>query len=263
MIFDDYQDQPREISIETQAICNAACTFCPYPTIERKGLKMADKLIDRLIEEMKGFKKPFYFSPFKVSDPLLDKRIFDIIAKVNKANRLARTRIFTNGSALNPINAEKLNKLGNLEVFISLNEYRPSIYKDLMGLDFEKVTRNIDLLHDSDFRHPVYILRVGVDPAFREYAEARWPRFITVQVKKDGWLGYTDPDPNEDIGKCSRWLELSIMANGIVSLCCMDAEGRYSIGDVNKETMMEVYNRWTYRKHKDRAGLVPCETCTY
>jgi hypothetical protein len=35
-------DFPTEVTIETQAICNAACTFCTYPTMERKGNKMPD-----------------------------------------------------------------------------------------------------------------------------------------------------------------------------------------------------------------------------
>ena len=70
---DYYLDQPKEVSLETWAQCNAACTFCPYPTMDRIGDKMPDELIDRLVGEMSEFKYPFYFSPFKVNEPLRQK----------------------------------------------------------------------------------------------------------------------------------------------------------------------------------------------
>src|SRR6266568_9089325 len=37
-----YLDYPQEVHIETFAYCNAKCTFCPYPTMERQGDKMPD-----------------------------------------------------------------------------------------------------------------------------------------------------------------------------------------------------------------------------
>lgn len=72
MLSQAYLDQPREVSLETLALCNAACEFCPYPTIERKGARMSDALITRLVGEMAQFPRPFYFSP--LSRKALDDR---------------------------------------------------------------------------------------------------------------------------------------------------------------------------------------------
>lgn len=30
-----YMNTPMEVAIETQTVCNAACEFCPYPSLER------------------------------------------------------------------------------------------------------------------------------------------------------------------------------------------------------------------------------------
>jgi MoaA/NifB/PqqE/SkfB family radical SAM enzyme len=30
-----YLDFPVHVHLETNALCNAACNFCPYPTLER------------------------------------------------------------------------------------------------------------------------------------------------------------------------------------------------------------------------------------
>ena len=59
-----YMDQPGEVSIETLSLCNARCTFCPYPTLERKGERMSDEMLTRIIDEMNSFEVPFVFSPF-------------------------------------------------------------------------------------------------------------------------------------------------------------------------------------------------------
>ena len=32
-----YLDYPSFVTIETQALCNAACDFCPYPVLQRQG----------------------------------------------------------------------------------------------------------------------------------------------------------------------------------------------------------------------------------
>ena len=107
---EQYLDQPKEVSLETFARCNAACTFCPYPTLDRIGTKMDLELIYRLIDEMAEWTTPFSFSPFKVSEPLLDKRLMDILERFEDST-IGNIRVFTNGQALNWQWAEKLNQL--------------------------------------------------------------------------------------------------------------------------------------------------------
>ena len=263
-----YLDQPNEVSIETYSKCNAACSFCPYPTLERIGNKMPDALLDRLVDEMAEFPRPFLFSPFKVSEPLLDKRLFPLLRKVNQKVPHARIRVFTNGAALNWDNAENLHNIDNLELWISVNSHREEEYEQVMSLNYARMLKNVDQLHSSDFRHPVYLTRVGKDPDYLAFCEARWPHFQPVLIKQDSWLGYTESDNTEiPDTPCARWFELSIMSTGVVSLCCMDGEGAYPIGDVNKQTLLEVYNSPNWRDRRERMvsreTIHPCNTCTY
>ena len=46
-----YQKFPEMVQIETLVACNAACTFCPYPTMDRKGDKMTDNLFKKIISD--------------------------------------------------------------------------------------------------------------------------------------------------------------------------------------------------------------------
>jgi hypothetical protein len=264
-----YLDQPCEVSLETYAKCNAACTFCPYPTLERIGEKMSDALIDRLIDEMSGWEVPFYFSPFKVNEPLLDKRLFWVCRQVEDKTK-ALLRIFTNGS---PLTQKRIDEIADLErvahLWISLNEHRPDEYEALMGIKFDVTAKRLDNLHEQDFPHPVVLSTVGFpNEDFRRYCFDRWPKFESTAIQRSEWLGYTDSqvDVVPDT-PCGRWFELSIMATGKVALCCMDGEGEFAIGDVNERTMLEVYNAPHWRERREnllsRHDIHPCNTCTY
>ena len=257
---------PREVSIETISLCNAKCTFCPYSTLERSG-KMSGWLLDKLIDEMSEFDKPFIFSPFKVNEPLLDPRFIDICRTVESTS-LATLQIFTNGSPLTQRHIDNISELSRVKyLWISLNSHIQEEYEALMSIPFERTVRRLDNLHDQDFPHPVVLSAVGYpNDSFVEYCGNRWPKFGLALLPKASWLGFTDPqvDIVPDI-PCGRWWELSIMSNGIVSLCCMDGEGQFPTGDVNKQTMLEVYNSPFYRERKEmsRRDVDVCKTCTY
>lgn len=272
-----FAEYPMEVSVETFAMCNARCTFCPYPTLERKGEKMSDETLNRLVDEMISWDREIYFSPFKLSEPLLDKRVLPLCESINKRSNKVVLRIFTNGSTLTKENIDRVAKLKRVSyLWVSLNEYRPEEYKKLMGLDFEQTAKKLDYLHEElsegRFPHQVMLSCVGhPNEDFRRYCFNRWPNFSSMAIKKDAWLGFTEaqiktvPDT-----PCSRWFELSITAEGKSVTCCMDSgeDERYHLGDVNKQSLYEIYNspRWRDRREslvsRKQVGD-PCNRCTY
>lgn len=265
-----YLDQPNEVSLETLALCNAACTFCPYPTLERKGVRMSDELIDRLVKEMATWQRPFTFAPFKVNEPLLDSRTIPLLERMNREVPLAHLRIFTNGSPLTPEKVEAIGKLKRVRhLWVSLNETDPQKYEALMGLKFERTAKRLDYLHERDFPHPVMLSTVGYpNEDFRRYCYERWPKFESMAIHRTSWLGYVTPQdrPIPDRA-CARWFELSVMANGKVALCCMDGTGEYALGDVHESTMTEIYNAPRQKAMRQmlwsRKAAGVCRSCNY
>lgn len=270
-----FMDYPIEVAMETLALCNARCTFCPYPTLERKGTRMSDETLGRLVDELISWQRPLYFSPFKVNEPLLDKRTLPLCERINREAPDIVLRLFTNGAALTPANIEKIANLKKVaHLWVSLNSHIPEEYERIMGLDFRHTASRLDYLHSQPFPHTVVLSTVGYpNEDFRRYCFDRWPNFESVAIKRDSWLGYTDaqqtvvPD-----APCSRWFELSIMADGRVAHCCMHSgeDRQYDIGDINTQTMREVYNapRWRERREKmlSRKALdesSPCARCSY
>lgn len=280
MLRQHYLDWPHEVSIETFSKCNASCSFCPYTTLDRIGTKMPDEMIDRIIDELKDHPLPFIISPFKVNEPFLDKRLLPICRRINKELPKARLRLFSNGSALTQKHIEEVAQLERVaHLWVSLNEHEPDAYHELMGLDFERTAVNLDMLHAfkaaGGFPHDVVVSKVmgAVRPTPRDhefalFVEDRWPLFAYHLIKRDSWLGYVEPNdaPVPD-APCGRWYELSICADGKVSLCCMDGKAEFKIGDMNKQSLFEVYNQPFYRarrvKNMSRLDVSPCSSCNY
>lgn len=49
-----YMDYPAHVHLETVALCPAACNFCPYPTLDRKGERMSDALLDKVLTDLQA-----------------------------------------------------------------------------------------------------------------------------------------------------------------------------------------------------------------
>jgi hypothetical protein len=278
-----YMTQPHEVSIETLALCNAACTFCPYPTLPRKGAELSMDLITLLIGQMREWTQSFFVSPFKVNEPFLDPRLPEICAGVESELPRARLRLFTNGQPLTLRHIEWVAKLKRVEhLWVSLNSTDPAEYEQLMKCKFSIVLRNLDALHAAvakkEFSHAVVLSRVlqggtmgqvlgDADCQFHRDVLERWPLFQTHLIKRDSWLGYVPPgDTRVPRSPCARWFELSITAEGKAVLCCMDGKGEYVQGDVTQQSLLGIYNSPFLRKCREssvRDGIEPCQTCSY
>lgn len=279
-----YLYQPREVSLETLALCNARCTFCPYPTLERKGVKMSDMDLLRLHDQMIDWQEPFFISPFKVNEPLLDSRLQAFCERVVSHIPKATLRLFTNGQPLTDRHIDWIAEipLGRLaHLWISLNDFEAQAYGELMGLSLSMTLSRIDHLHyravHARFPHRVSISRVSdsATPKFSErdiqflrFVYDRWPRFEGRIIKRDGWLGYVEPSAQEiPNAPCGRWWELNVCADGKAALCCMDGTGEYSIGNIHESSLLDIYNQPHLIKRRERAvsrhGIEPCRRCTY
>ena len=246
--------------------------------MERKGDKMSNELIDKVINDLKEIPKelPFTISPFKVSDPFLDKRIFSVCEKINRELPNAKLRLFTNGSPLTEKIVDKIADIKNvLHLWISLNEYEKEAYEKTMQLPFEKTIEKLNALYrrvESGYSHKVVVSRVcdnsAEDMKFKEFLTKQYPLFECMLIGRSDWAGQIDIDSSKAVPPtgCSRWFEINIMASGKVALCCMDGEGKHVIGDVNQQSVLEIYNSPDYKKMRQftfsrLAAAAPCDVC--
>lgn len=274
-----YMDFPQHVHLESMATCNAACVFCPYPTIERQGARMPDDLIEKVMTDLTDIPAdlPFHLSPFKVNEPFLDVRLFDILRHAN--DRLPNA-ILTLTSNATPITARSLDRLEAIKnigyLWISFNDHRAQAYEQTMKLPYERTVERLDLIHQRKAagRLPfaVVLSRVGDDSAddqaFRDWCQQRYPLFGTSVFQRGGWLGQVNTPVGAipEVG-CMRWFELSITATGTVAHCCMDGQAQWPIGDVRAQHVLDIYNSPAYRRLREatttRQDASPCRTCTF
>jgi hypothetical protein len=191
--------------------------------------------------------------------------------------------IFTNFSIVPESFFNGIASIRNLMMInVSLNAANPDEYRAVMDLDLDKTVRNIKRFMTENRRHralksPVLLSRVGDltkrDEKYFAETHALFPEFefrreYSVQVKhRMNWLGNTDDQqsPIPYSMPCGAWLDFNIFCNGTVPLCCADANGKHAIGDVNKSSILEIYNSRPFKNLRERLTsretVYPCNTC--
>lgn len=274
-----YLKYPKHVHIETMALCNAACTFCPYPHLERQKTVMPDELISKILDDLTEIppEVTFHISPFKVNEPFLDWRLFDVMRQINAKLPNAAITLTSNATPLTDEKLDRLQTIANIGyLWISFNDHRPGEYEKTMSLPYERTMERLKAIHarieNGEIVFPVHLSRVGdetsVDNEFCQWVKKTFPRFQSKVFQRGGWIGQVDTTigrvPN--VG-CSRWFELSITATGIVAHCCMDGQAKWPIGDVTNQSVLEVYNHPAYRTLRERITsrltVAPCNRCTF
>jgi len=279
---DGYLQWPAIVHMETIAICNAACDFCPYPTLERKGERMSDEMIEKIIRDLGDIPPDVHFqlAPYKVSDPFLEPRLFDILERVNARLPNAMISIITNGAALTERNISRLCAVKNvLYLSVSINYDNAEEYEAVMKIPFDRTIGRLDLLHQKNARgeipFPVRLTRVSdnklSDSLFIQWAKSNYRDFSPRIAPRNDWIGQVATGtaiPEVPDVPCHRWFDMSITATGKVAMCCMDGEARYPKGDVTTTHVLDIYNQPHLRRFREqlisrRSAGDPCSRCTY
>ena len=286
-----YQKYPEMVQIETLAACNAACTFCPYPVMDRKGDKMSDELFAKIVEDLKEIPSDhkFTISLNHINEPLADSRWSSFLALLESQLPNAMVTIISNGYLLNEKNINKLKAFSNVEsIQVSLNEIDEEAHNSTMKMKgkFNKILGNLDYIHklrsSNEINFKVFLRRVGdyssQDKAFIDYCSERWPVFSAASRGLKDFLGQVDSGhegkPIEQILNarvpitgCTQWFHLVISASGKVAACCFDGEVKWPSGDVSNSSVLDIYSSQYLKSLRDEKltrleAEDPCSSCT-
>jgi hypothetical protein len=272
-----YLDYPLIVQLETLTLCNAACTFCQYPELTRKGDKMPDAMVHKIVDELKAMPAdlPFTFTLYGVSEPFLDKRIFEHIALINRELPNAQIGLNTNGAPLTPANLDRLAELRIAWMGVSVNDYRKDEYERTMKIPFDRTLKVLDLLQErrasGRLGFNIGLTRAGdgsiEDLRFIRWARSTYPALTNNFTPQFVWVGH---DPLRAglapaIG-CSHWFEVAVRGNGKVSFCCIDGHIDHPRGDLTRENILDLYNAPAFRRLRatklTRPEVPQCRTCT-
>jgi radical SAM protein with 4Fe4S-binding SPASM domain len=261
---------PREIFLEVTATCNIKCPMCPVTTgLDRPRGTMSYELFEKVLDDVAG--RVPQMSLFLAGEPLLHKRIFDMVAAASA--RGIYTRIHTNALLLDERKIARIFDSGLDELSFSFDGPTKERYDRVrVGGDYDRcvalITRVMQVKRERRAARPVTKIQViafaGEDPAdherqMREIFAANLPDELKV-VPAHSWAGeYQDfVRYRENVGDVSKlsichmpWDRMSITWDGNVVGCCNDFLARYRNGNVRDTPVLEVWNSPEYRRLRE------------
>lgn len=276
-----YPDFPDHVYVELTNVCNARCTICATPTMKRKREIMSRQLFAKIVDEC-GRRRARKILPFLHGESLLVPGVVDYFRYARRAAPATHINLTTNGSRLTPDLTETFLREDLLDsLIVSIDGGDRETFENIrLGLAYQEVRENV--LHFIRRRRelgkstpPVSIAMVTVEEnkhtrrQLREvWKEADEVRF-SVYFNWAGKLENNGRTPHK-VNFCERLYHyITILADGRVAMCCFDSEAEYTVGDVRKNSIYEVWHsesfdekrRWLYQRDFDKQQL--CRNCDY
>ena len=271
----DKIEYPRLVAVETTNYCNAKCGFCPNNSLVRGRRHMSDALFQQIIESCREFPLRS-IEPFLNGEPLMDPKIMQRLAFIK--NRLPETkiRLFTNGFALTPERIKELCEFNLDSLIVSVNTLDPQKYRRITGLEVDRILINLDRLTEPAWKNKVarkITFRMTRLPETSKREQNMFKDFckrLKVHCNIKSVFNYkgdkhtmlpVPPYPCEHIER------VDVLSNGVATLCCMDHEGEYPMGDARESTILSIFNSEAskryrrYHRNGRRKSIEPCNRC--
>jgi len=289
---------PKSVKIELTNRCNYRCGFCALREREKQTNDDMDiELYQRIVMEMAeaGVEEigVFYIGESFMAPDLLVNAIY--FAK-HKA-KIPYVFLTTNGSLAKPEIVKRCFEAGLDSLKWSVNAFDNDQFKEVMGVKtklydtaFENIKAAKEVRDSGNYSCGLYASSIKYDGEQQEKMEALLDEKVRPYVDQHYWLplysmgsvatsreaelGYRPTAGNQgrlDMLRAplpcwSLFSEGHVRADGGMSLCCFDADGRFVIGDLKKQTFMEAWNSPEIQRvreahlKKDLRGTV-CEEC--
>jgi MoaA/NifB/PqqE/SkfB family radical SAM enzyme len=260
--------------------------MCPRDTLSRKRGFMAFGLFEKIMKELSGASPKPSIHLHGFGEPLLDTLLPERI-ELAKACGIAQTYIVTNASLLFPEASRKIITAGLDKMKISFyGTDEDSYHATMRRLDFNAALQNIKaflrIRKELKKRTPKLILQYlpqETNGAKIEAFHALW-RSLTDKNAGDcmnissldnfgGGRSYNIVE-ERIVSVCFYpWSALSVLWDGRAVTCCVDYNGVQGVGDLNSQSIMEIWNgpvlsaiRRNFGK-LDYSGFPTCLSCDW
>lgn len=225
------------VEIETITECNRKCVYCPNYQYDRGKHLMSEKLFKKIIDELASINFRGRVSPHFYGEPLLDKRLPKLVKYIRKKLPFSSIVIFSNGD---PLTIELFNKL----IESGVNQFCITEHGGSMSKNMRKLMEYIkDKTHLKD---KVFYFKVTPE---------------TPLFNRGGLVG---PPVAIKFEKCRSPSDVVIIDyQGNVILCCNDYLSSVVFGNVENESLIQIWNQPFYKRvRKDtRNGIFELDIC--
>ena len=257
---EDAGEFPKVILIDTISYCNLRCSMCVHKDMVRKKGIMPWGLFTKIIDEIAEMDRNVRVWMVFFGEALILKRrkpsIFDMI-KYAKSRGLTDVVLNSNANLLDEESARKLIESGLDAIYIGIDAFNPETYAKIrVGGNYQKAVKNtINLIHlkkSLNSEKPEVVVQfVEMDMNSREkegFIDFWKKQGAIVKIRpKVSWAGMIDA-PNLILDSRERWpchwamQTMSITDTGKVVTCAVDLDAKYVAGDVNEQSIKEIWN---------------------
>ena len=209
------------VEVETINKCNGRCSFCPVSAGNdtRKREEMSEELFKKIVDELHELDYTGKFATFSNNEPFLDNRIVEFNKYAREMLPKARIHLFTNGTLLT---VERV-----LEILPYLDELVIDNYTNDGSL-----IKSVKKIYDYGTDHSELSDKLTI--VIRRENEILTTRGGNSPNRGNG-VSYPDE-------KCVLpFKQMIIRPSGKVSLCCNDPYGEMTLGDVNSNTLVDIW----------------------
>lgn len=264
-------DTPFVVHIGTTNVCNFKCKFCATGDDElrkkyniNKGF-MDYELFCKCIDDLSVFPNKIKDILFHIDgEPLLHPKAVEMIAYAKKKNIANRLILFTNGALLNPKLSRDIMNAGIDLIQISVEGVSDERYEELVltKVSYENILTNVAYLYCNKTENCKVIAKI-IDCGLKEEEIKKFytdfekivdechvenvVSYIDESIK-DTSLGIkkgltTDNKKQIDKKVCTNpFYTMSINFDGRISACTCDWSKRTIVGDVNRESLLDIWN---------------------
>lgn len=251
------QAYPTISNVETTNFCTMKCICCPRQYMTRKVGFMDVKLFEKIVKQMKQDEICLHH----FGDPLLHPHIEDFIGVCK--NYGITCSFSTNPTSLSPENVDKILTYNLDKLHISLDGATKETYEKIRRgrADYDKAIKNINYLlarikNRSVPQVTIAIIRMKETEKEIEEFKKQWSGIENVKVEVKEFITW-DGQHNDitELGseyshKFKRdyipcfwpWGKLTVLWDGRVVPCCFDYDGACVLGNLNTQTLEEIWN---------------------
>jgi len=255
------KELPLQIDLFAVDVCNLKCPMCPRQGhIPGKGYMAFDQ-VKKILDQTADYGLcAFNFAG--LGEPTLYPDLFEVI-KYAKEKGVIDVNMHTNGTRLEPDFNRKLLESCLDRLIISLDSADKERYEKIrVGAKFEKVYAAVEDLIRQRNEHSKSRLHIKAnfiemdekDPTEKNKFISYWKdkadriailRYLDCQTGEER-IHYKENYKQDDRFCCPElWRRLVILSDGTATLCPRDMKKKYIIGNINEETVPEI---WTGKK---------------
>ena len=285
---------PFSLYLEPTSWCNLGCRFCPTGwknmRDKRPNGMMPFDLFQKIVDDIAEFDTRLKMvNLYKDGEPLLHKQFPEMVSYLRGADVVEKIWVTTNGFPLGPDLNARLAQCGLDYMRVSVNHVTDAGYLDITQrkVRYDDLVRGVGDMFSRPrtFKIVAKILDTGFSKEeidkfeadfapITDYYSIEYPHGWSKSDEYDFKLG-TDADTFEGAPRVDKvacplpFYMLGINWNGTVSLCNEDWAHGTVVGDLNTETLKEVWNgerlRQMRRMHLEgrRSENIMCGNCDY